>query len=49
VACSNSSNVISLDPADGSVVSSLPVEGDPGQMATDANGAVWVAIRGGHE
>jgi class 3 adenylate cyclase/streptogramin lyase len=47
VACSNSSNVISLDPADGSVIGSLPVEGDPGPMATDANGAVWVAIRGG--
>lgn len=46
VSCSNSSNVVRLDPADGSVVSALAVTGDPGPMTLDETGAVWVAIRG---
>ena len=46
VACADSSNVVRLDPSDGSVVGSLAVEGNPGPMATDETGAVWVAIRG---
>lgn len=46
VSCSVSSNVVRLNPADGSVVRSLAVGGDPGPMAIDANGAVWVGIRG---
>jgi class 3 adenylate cyclase/streptogramin lyase len=46
VSCSLSSNVVRLDPTGGSIVSSLSVAGDPGPMATDGTGAVWVAIRG---
>ena len=46
VSCSVSSNVVRLNPADGSFVRSLAVGGDPGPMAIDANGAVWVGIRG---
>ena len=45
VSCSVSSNVVSLNPTDGSIVASLAVAGDPGPMATDGSGAVWVAIR----
>ncbi len=46
VSCSISSNVIRLDPRDGSFVSTLAVTGDPGPMTVDGTGAVWVAVRG---
>jgi class 3 adenylate cyclase/streptogramin lyase len=47
VSCSVSSNVVRLDPTNGSIVGSLAVAGDPGPLATDGTGAVWIAIRGG--
>ncbi len=46
VSCSSSGNVVSLDPADGSIERSLDVGGDPGPLTTDGTGAVWVAVRG---
>jgi class 3 adenylate cyclase/streptogramin lyase len=46
VSCSTSSSVVRLRPTDGSIVGSLAVAGDPGPMATDGTGAVWVGIRG---
>ena len=46
VSCSTSSTVVRLRPTDGSIAASLAVEGDPGPMATDGSGAVWVGIRG---
>jgi sugar lactone lactonase YvrE len=46
VSCSGSANVVRLDPTDGSIVASLPVQGNPGPMAVDSDGGVWVAIRG---
>jgi class 3 adenylate cyclase/DNA-binding beta-propeller fold protein YncE len=46
VSCSTSSSVVRLRPSDGSIVDSLAVEGEPGPMATDGTGAVWVGIRG---
>lgn len=46
VSCATSENVIQLNPADGSIVSSLAVDGDPGPLAADGDGGVWVAVRG---
>ena len=46
VSCATSSNVVRLNPADGSVISSLAVDGDPGPLAADGEGGVWVAVRG---
>ncbi|MGZ8641107.1 MAG: adenylate/guanylate cyclase domain-containing protein [Actinomycetota bacterium] len=46
ISCATSSNVIQLDPRDGSVVASLDVDGDPGPLADDDSGGVWVAVRG---
>jgi class 3 adenylate cyclase/streptogramin lyase len=46
VSCSTSSNVVRLNPTDGSIIGSLQVAGDPGPMASDGTGAVWVGIRG---
>ena len=46
VSCATSENVIRLNPADGSIVSSLAVDGDPGPLAADGDGGVWVAVRG---
>ena len=46
VSCSTSSNVVRLDPHDGSFVSALAVAGEPGPMTVDETGAVWVAVRG---
>jgi class 3 adenylate cyclase/streptogramin lyase len=44
VSCSYSSNVLELR-ADGSIGAALPVDGDPGPIALDETGAVWVATR----
>ena len=46
VSCATSSNVVRLNPADGSVISSLAVDGDPGPLAADGEGGLWVAVRG---
>ena len=46
VSCATSENVIQLNPADGSIVSSLAVDGDPGPLAAHGDGGVWVAVRG---
>lgn len=46
VSCSGSSSVVRLDTADGSFVTELAVNGDPGPMTLDETGALWVAIRG---
>jgi streptogramin lyase len=46
VSCATSSNVVKLNPADGSVVTSLATDGDPGPLAADDDGSVWVAVRG---
>jgi class 3 adenylate cyclase/streptogramin lyase len=47
VSCSVSSNVVGLDPTNGAILASIPIAGDPGPMAIDGEGAVWVGIRGG--
>jgi streptogramin lyase len=46
VSCSLSSNVVRLNPADGSIIGSIALRGDPGPLATDGSGAVWVGVRG---
>ena len=40
VSCATSENVVQLNPADGSIVSSLSVDGDPGPLAADDDGGV---------
>jgi class 3 adenylate cyclase/streptogramin lyase len=47
VSCSASSNLVRLDPTDGSIAGSMMVVGDPGPMAADGSGAIWVAVREG--
>jgi class 3 adenylate cyclase/streptogramin lyase len=44
ISCSSSTNIVRLDPTNGSIIGSLAVSGDPGPMATDGT-AVWVGIR----
>lgn len=45
VSCLYSSNIVRLDPRNGSLDTTLDVDGDPGPLALDERGAVWVAIR----
>jgi class 3 adenylate cyclase/streptogramin lyase len=45
VACSTSRTLLRIDPGTRTVAGSLSLGGAPSALATDADGAVWVAIR----